>query len=92
MPTKVVSCNFAGREVAVENTWFHGAKLLVDGEIVATNNDWFALDKKTPMMTAHVDFRQQLNAKIEVFMLALIKVKIQIKINDKKIAGDDFWM
>jgi hypothetical protein len=89
MPTKTVSGEYMGHKVVAENTWFHGAKLIVNGDIVATYGDLFVLSKTKPIMTAHVDFPQQSKAKIEVFAFALFTVKMQIMVNGEKIAGDE---
>lgn len=78
-----------GTEIKVVNTWFHGAKLFVNGQEVAVNNKYFALSKSHPVMSVRtlVDGTERL---IEVFAFAVLTVKLKICLDGKQIAGDKF--
>ena len=89
MPKKTITGTFADNSFSLENTWFSGAKLLHNGDVIANDNSLFALSKDKPMMSAKVMIDGS-EATVEAFGFALITVKLQIRVNGTKIAGDDF--
>ena len=88
MPKKTIVGEFEGNRFSVENTWFSGAQLFQNGALIAASNDTFALKKSEPMMTAKVVIEGSERI-VEVFAFALLTVKPQIRIDGKKIAGDE---
>jgi len=88
MPKKTIIGEFEGSKFIVENTWLSGAKLFHGSELVATNNDFFALKKNKAIMSAKV-MVAGIERLVEVFSYALVTVKLQIKVDGKKIVGDD---
>jgi hypothetical protein len=89
MPLKTVIGQVGDTEIKVENTWFSGAKLFVNQKLVAENNDYLALNKSEPLMTAKVliDGSEKL---VEVFAFAIFTVKIKICVDGIQIAGNNF--
>lgn len=89
MPLKRVVAQIGDTEIKVENTWLSGARLFVNGSAVARTDDYFALNKSKPMMTAKVviDGAEKL---VEVFCFALFTVKIKICVDGIQLAGDRF--
>ncbi len=89
MPLKRVTAQIGSTEIKFENTWFHGAKLFVNGQEVATNNKYFALSKSHPVISVRtlIDGTEKL---IEVFAFAIFTVKLKICLDGKQIAGDQF--
>lgn len=89
MPLKSVVAQFGNTEIKVENTWFGGARLLVDQKEVAVNKDYFALRKSKPLMTARVPI-EGVERLIEIFVSALFTVKIKICVDGAQVGGDRF--
>ena len=89
MPQKSVDAQVGDTEIRVENTWLGGARLFVNGDVVARTDDYFALNKSKPMMTARVviDGAEKL---VEVFCFAIFTVKIKICVEGIQLAGDRF--
>ncbi len=87
MPKKTVVGEFEGNKFVLENTWLSGAKLFHGGELVASNSELFALDKNKAIMSAKVMIGE-VERLVEVFAYAIFTVKLQIRIDGKKIAGD----
>jgi hypothetical protein len=56
---------------------------------VETNNDAFAIKKNKALMSAKVMING-VERLVEVFPYAILTVKLQIRIDGKKIAGDEF--
>ena len=73
----------------VDNTWFNGATLLVDGQTVARCGDLFALKKERHIMTATVNF-DGVDMLIEVYIYAIFTVKIKICVDGSPIGGEVF--
>jgi hypothetical protein len=87
---KSVKASYEKHDIEATNHWFKAAKLFIDGKLVATNNDVFALDKKQVKMKAliHIDGAEHM---VEVFAWApLISVLIKICVDGKQIGGDAF--
>ncbi len=89
MPKKTVAGHYADETFVLENTWLGGAKLLHNDEVIATNNSLFSISKKKPLMSARVsvDGTERL---VEAFGFAMLTVKLQIRVDGNKIAGDEF--
>ncbi|QYJ76127.1 hypothetical protein [Shewanella sp. FJAT-52076] len=89
MPRKVVETSIGNTSIKFENTWFSGAKLFVDDELVVKDNSLFSLDKKTPFVSKKIVVDGAVHL-IEVFVYALWDVKIKLNLNGKYAAGDKF--
>jgi len=89
MLKKIIVGEFAGSKFTVENTWLSGAKLFHGSELIATNNDTFAVKKDKAMIRAKV-IVNEVERVVEVFAFAILTVKLQIKVDGEKIAGDEF--
>lgn len=89
MPKKVVTGEYEGNTITVENMWLGGAKLLHNDKVIASNSDFFAISKTKPLMSATIDFNDVKHL-VEVYAYAIITVKLQIKVNGNYIAGDKF--
>jgi hypothetical protein len=84
-----LTAEFEGNHFRVVNSWFGGLKLYHEEELVVHNTDLFAVNKTKPL----IQYRLIINEKerlLEVYGYAMAKVKLQIKIDGEKIAGDDF--
>ena len=89
MPKKTILAEYKGNKFTVENTWFSGAKLFHNGDLVASNNDIFAIRKDKPLMTTKVVIDGE-ERRVEVFAFAIFTVKLKITVDGIKIAGNDF--
>lgn len=89
MPKKTIIGEFEGNKFVLENTWFSGAKLFHGNELVATNNGLFALNKNRALMSAKIMIGD-VERLVEVFAYAILTVKLQIRVDGEKIAGDVF--
>ena len=89
MPKKIVAGEYEGSTITVENTWFGGAKLLHNDKVIASNNNFFAVSKTKPLMSATIELNDVKHV-VEVYGYAIITVKLQIKVNGSYIAGDKF--
>ena len=89
MPKKIVETTIGNTHIKFENTWFSGAKLFVDGELLVKDNSMFALDKNSPQVAKKilVDGAEYL---IEVFAYAIFTVKLKLHVNGEFVAGDRF--
>lgn len=89
MPLKTVSAQVGNTEIKVENTWFGGAKLLINGQVVAENKQIFSTSKTNPLMSVRtqIDGSERL---IDVFAYAIVTVKIKICVDGKLVGGDSF--
>ena len=89
MPKKTIVGEFEGNKFIVENTWFSGAKLFHGSELIATNNDVFAIKKDKALMSAKVIINE-VERVVEVFAFAILTVKLHIKVDGEIIAGEEF--
>ena len=72
--------------IRVVNTWLSGAKLYINGEIRAVNDNLFEISGSSPSLSAHLD-----NGEIvEVFVSAVLTTKAKICVNGEQIGGDVF--
>ena len=89
MPVKTLTVDFKGRKIVVRNTWFSGATLLIDGEVVDRNGASMALDPGMSFLSHRIEIDGQSHL-IEVFAKAIFTVKLKICVNKEQIAGDMF--
>jgi hypothetical protein len=87
--SKRVMANYYGHEIIVDNTWFRGAKLYIDGNCRDENHEVFTLAKDTPKLMATMDYDGQ-SHRVEVFFRALMTVEIKICVDGKQIGGEIF--
>lgn len=88
MPKKEIVADFKGHQIRVVNTWLGGAKLYIDGDRRDTCNDFIA-KSNTPSLSASIehDGKKEL---IEVYVKAIVTVKIKICANGQQIGGEAF--
>lgn len=89
MPKKDVKGEFEGNTFEVLNTWKDGLKLFHNGDLIEHNQDKISISKSKPIIskTITIDNTDRI---VEVFVYAVFRVKIQIRIDGEKIAGDKF--
>jgi hypothetical protein len=89
--TKEWIAEHSGHRIRVQNTWFSGARLYIDGECRDTNQQFFAVSGAMPRLSARlVDSEGQTHV-IEVFIKApLFTVKTKICVDGRQIGGDVF--
>jgi hypothetical protein len=90
---------FLGHQIVARNSWgptfsFKGLtgenKLYVDGETVDTNTDAFALST-APIMRGRIVDGDGHPHVVEVFARSgMLRVKLRIHIDGRKVAGEDF--
>ena len=89
MPTKTCVIQYEGHDIEVVNTWFHGYMLNIDGEEKAKKKDLFAVKKDIPFMSASLEINGQEKI-IEVYIKAIVFVRIKICVDGQFIGGDNF--
>lgn len=88
MPKKEVIAEYKGNQIRVVNTWFGGAKLYINGDCKDTCSDSIA-NSKTPSLSASIGQGEEKEI-IEVFIKAILTVKIKICADGKQIGGESF--
>ena len=88
MPKKEVVADFKDHQIRVVNTWLGGAKLYIDGDCRDTCNDFFA-KSGTPSLSASIEHNGE-KVLIEVYIKAIVTVKIKICANGTQIGGEPF--
>ena len=89
MPKKEVKGEFEGNTFEVLNTWKDGLKLFRNGDLIEHNQDKISVSKNKPIISKTITI-DNAGRIVEVFVYAVFRVKIQIKIDGVKIAGDKF--
>lgn len=89
MPKKVLTYAYKGDTFTVVNTWFNGASLYHNNQLIDCNGDLLSLKKNVPFMRANV-LVNGVGTLIEIFAYAVINVKLQMKINGEYVVGDVF--
>ena len=89
MPVKELNAVYKGKKTRVENTWFSGAKLYIDGDCRDTTSRLIAMDKQRPILSASIETETGTEI-IEVFIIAIMNVKIKVHANGEFIAGEKF--
>lgn len=88
MPEKRVQAIVDGRRIVAVNTWFSGERLEVDGEVVAKTQHLFSVQEHEPLLSAVVTGASGLPLHIEVFLAAVLRVRMMIVVNGRWAAGD----
>ena len=89
--TKEWIAEYNGHRIRVQNTWFSGARLYIDGECRDTNQQFFALSGAIPRLSACLVDSEGQKHVIEVFAKApLFTVKAKICVDGRQIGGDGF--
>lgn len=86
---KRVEGEFKGHKFLVVNSWFGGLKFYHNGNLLEHNKKLFATDKNRPVIAALIEV-ENIKRLIEVYVYAITSVKIQIRVDGEKIAGDKF--
>jgi hypothetical protein len=72
--------NYKGNEIKIENTWFNGERLFVNGILQ---------DEKTSLvssnLTGHLINEKNEKENIKVYLFGYFKIKCKLFINDQKI-------
>ncbi len=89
MPVKEIQANFRGVRIRARNTWTSGATLLINDVVVDRNSSIFALDKETPFLSAEIEVEGS-KTLVEVYIYAMLTIKMNICVNRKLISGDRF--
>ena len=89
MPTKRIAGELEGHTLSVVNTWFGGMKFYHNENLIEHNKDKLAIDKNKAVISHSVTMNE-VEKLVEVYVQAIVRVKIQIKVDGVKIAGDDF--
>lgn len=88
MPEKRLHAIVDGRRIAAINTWFSGERLEVDGKVVAEANHGFNVQEDEPLLSAVVAGDSGLPLHVEVFIAAVLRVRMMIVVNGRWVAGD----
>lgn len=75
-----------GLPCRVVNEWRSGARLLVEDVVVAENNRLHAFQDKTPALSAVVTDGFGRPIKIEVYVRAVLTVKINVSVDGKRLS------
>jgi len=89
MPTTRLNGEFKGHQFQVINTWFGGLKFFHNDKLIEHNKNVLAIDKDTPLISKFIAI-ENTDRLVEIYVYAILRVKIQIKVDGIKIAGDDF--
>lgn len=89
--TKEWIAEYNGHRIRVQNTWFSGAKLYIDGECRDTNKQLFLVSGAITRLSARLVVSESQSQVIEVFMKApLFTTKAKICLDGRQIGGDVF--
>ncbi len=87
MPQKEWTAQVKGHDIRVVNTWTGGIRLYINGDCRDTNQGFFALTWSR-WLSARLIQNDANSDLIEVYVVALFKVKAQICVNGKYLAGE----
>ncbi len=96
MFVKEVKADFDGHQIAVRNSWGPALsfkslntelRLYIDGKVVDSNTELFSITRKSAYLRGNIEISGQFHI-VEVYVRALIRTKIKICVDGKKIAGD----
>lgn len=76
-----------GHEIRVVNSWTGGTRLYIDGECRDRNGGLFA-PVWTPWLSARLVRDERASDLVEVHVVALLRVKAEIRVNGEYFAGD----
>lgn len=89
--TKEWIAEYNGHRIRVQNTWFSGARLYVDGECRDTNQQIFGVSGAIPRLSARLVDSDGQTRVIEIFVKApFFTVKAKICVDGRQIGGDVF--
>jgi hypothetical protein len=88
MPEKRLETTVDGRRIVAVNTWFSGAWLEIDGEVVHKDLRLINTQDKEPMLQAVVVGASGTPLHVEVFIVAVLRVRMMIMVNGVRVAGD----
>ncbi|MFV8783636.1 hypothetical protein ACNKU7_14555 [Microbulbifer sp. SA54] len=86
MPKKTVIGELEGERLIVENTWFSGIRLFHGEKMIGVNNQIFSVSKDSPLIRKEIVVGG-VSRLVEVFAVALLTVKIQLKVDGQHLAG-----
>ena len=89
MPEKQIFTRYKDHDIRVENTWLSGAKLYVNNEQVDETTQMLALSPNTPLLATTITTPSGTET-IEIFVMAILTVKMQIHANGQLISGEKF--
>lgn len=89
MPVKELIVPYKGKKIRVKNTWFSGAKLYIDGDCRDTTQQLFSANGNKPILSTSIEAENEKEI-IEVFITAILTVKIKIHVNGEFLAGEHF--
>jgi hypothetical protein len=78
-------CRFKDHEIRVVNTWFSGAKLFVDGQLVAKDKELFSISRMRPL----IDVEILGGHRVQVFVVAWVTVQAAIFIDGLQYGGEE---
>jgi len=87
MPKKEWTAQAAGHDIRVVNSWTGGTRLYINGDCRDRNHGLFALTWSR-WLSARLIPNDANSDLIEVYVVALINIKAQIRINGQYFAGD----
>jgi hypothetical protein len=79
-----------GCQIRVTNSWFGSAKLYIDGECRDTNSDMFVSSRAPALSARMTPATGDPFLVVEVYLKALVTVKVKICVDGKQISGDVF--
>ncbi|MBI1948717.1 MAG: hypothetical protein HYS27_23725 [Deltaproteobacteria bacterium] len=88
MPEKRLEAVVDGRRIVAINTWFSGERLEIDGAVIAKANHGFNVQEDEPLLSAVVTGDSGLPLHVEVFIAAVLTVRMMIVVNGRYVAGD----
>lgn len=88
MPEKRLEATVDGRRIVAVNTWFSGEWLEIDGVVVQKDRRIVSTQHKEPMLEAVVVGDSGVPLHIEVFIVAIVGVRVMIMANGIHVAGD----
>jgi hypothetical protein len=88
MPKRIVIEKYKGHYIRVENTWFSGASLFINEQMVDHTNRLIAMDPNEVLLSTKIDIDGK-TEQIDVSIASgLTNIQIKISINGMYFAGD----
>ncbi len=88
MPEKRLEATVDGPHIVAVNTWFSGERLELDGVVVQTDLRLINTQDREPMLEAVVVGDSGTHLHVEVFIVAVLGVRMMIMVNGVRVAGD----
>ena len=86
MLKKTIIGELEGERLIVENTWFSGIRLFHGEKMIGANGQLFSVSKSKPLIREEIVV-SGVSRLVEVFGVAWLTVKIQIKVDGQHLAG-----